>query len=92
MITASAATTAATSSTEVSSNSSQYSFTKAAANWRISNTLAPAAPGNAPFALQAFAATFLNDYWLYFELTSVLLVIAVVAALAVIKERGEKRG
>jgi NADH-quinone oxidoreductase subunit J len=53
---------------------------------------APAAPGAAPFALQAFAATFLNDYWLYFELTSVLLVIAVVAALAVIKERGEKRG
>jgi NADH-quinone oxidoreductase subunit J len=53
---------------------------------------APAAAGTAPFALQAFAATFLNDYWLYFELTSVLLVIAVVAALAVIKERGEKRG
>jgi NADH-quinone oxidoreductase subunit J len=53
---------------------------------------APATPGTAPFALQAFSATFLNDYWLYFELTSVLLVIAVVAALAVIKERGEKRG
>ena len=55
-------------------------------------TAAPAASGTSPFALQAFAATFLNDYWLYFELTSVLLVIAVVAALAVIKERGEKRG
>jgi NADH-quinone oxidoreductase subunit J len=53
---------------------------------------APGAPGTAPFALQPFAAAFLNDYWLYFELTSVLLVIAVVAALAVIKERGEKRG
>jgi len=53
---------------------------------------APGAPGTAPFALQPFAAAFLNDYWLYFELTSVLLVIAVVAALAVIKERGDKLG
>jgi NADH-quinone oxidoreductase subunit J len=53
---------------------------------------APAVPGKASFALQPFAAAFLNDYWLYFELTSVLLVIAVVAALAVIKESGEKRG
>ena len=54
----------------------------------------PAAPGTGtpPFGLQPFAAVFLNDYWLYFELTSVLLVIAVVAALAVIKERGDKRG
>ena len=54
--------------------------------------VATGAPGAAPFALQPFAAAFLNDYWLYFELTSVLLVIAVVAALAVIKERGDKRG
>ena len=53
---------------------------------------APGTPGNPPFGLQAFSATFLNDYWLYFELTSVLLVIAVVAALAVLKERGGPRG
>ena len=33
----------------------------------------------------AGTAFFLNDYWLHFELTSVLLVAAVVAALAVIR-------
>ena len=37
------------------------------------------------FSLQQFSAAFLNEYWLYFELTSVLLVAAVVAAIAVIK-------
>ncbi len=37
------------------------------------------------FGLQQFSAAFLNEYWLQFELTSVLLVAAVVAALAVIK-------
>ncbi len=41
------------------------------------------------FGLQQFAVAFLNEYWLHFELTSVLLVAAVVAALAVI--RGGKR-
>ena len=34
------------------------------------------------FGVQPFSAVFLNDYWLYFELISVLLVAAVVAALA----------
>jgi NADH-quinone oxidoreductase subunit J len=38
-----------------------------------------------PFGLQAFAAAFLNDYWVHFELVSVLLVAAVVAALAVLQ-------
>jgi len=37
-----------------------------------------------PVGLQAFAAALLNDYWLHFELVSILLVAAVVAALAVI--------
>ena len=46
--------------------------------------LAPFAAGK-PFGLKPFAAAFLNDYWLHFELISVLLVVAVVAALAVIK-------
>jgi NADH-quinone oxidoreductase subunit J len=41
------------------------------------------------FGLQQFARAFLDEYWLHFELTSVLLVAAVVAALAVI--RGSKR-
>ena len=43
------------------------------------------AAGSTGFGLAQFAAAFLNEYWLHFELTSVLLVAAVVAALAVIK-------
>jgi NADH-quinone oxidoreductase subunit J len=37
------------------------------------------------FGIQQFSISFLTEYWLHFELTSVLLVAAVVAALAVIK-------
>jgi NADH-quinone oxidoreductase subunit J len=44
------------------------------------------------FGLQQFSITFLNNYWLQFELTSVLLVAAVVAALAVIKGSRGHRG
>ena len=45
------------------------------------------------FGLAPFAAAFLSEYWLHFELTSVLLVAAVVAALAVIKvSRRRDRG
>jgi len=39
----------------------------------------------ASFSLKDFSVAFLNEYWLHFELTSVLLLAAVVAALAVIK-------
>jgi NADH-quinone oxidoreductase subunit J len=46
--------------------------------------LAPFAAGE-PFGLKSFATAFLNDYWLHFELVSVLLVAAVVAALAVLQ-------
>ena len=47
---------------------------------------APPAEGDTdPFAVQRFAEIFLTDYWLYFELTSVLLVAAVVAAIAALK-------
>jgi NADH-quinone oxidoreductase subunit J len=35
--------------------------------------------------VQAFSAEFLERYWLHFELTSVLLLAAVVAAIAVIR-------
>jgi NADH-quinone oxidoreductase subunit J len=45
----------------------------------------PAATGDTAFGIGPFSVAFLNDYWLHFELTSVLLVAAVVAALAVIK-------
>ena len=46
----------------------------------------------ADFHLQPFAVGFLRDYWLHFELTSVLLLVAVIAAVAVIKGRGERDG
>jgi NADH-quinone oxidoreductase subunit J len=39
----------------------------------------------ARFGLKEFSVDFLNEYWLHFELTSVLLLAAVVAAIAVIR-------
>jgi NADH-quinone oxidoreductase subunit J len=42
------------------------------------------AGGVGAFGIGKFSVIFLNEYWLHFELTSVLLVAAVVAALAVI--------
>jgi NADH-quinone oxidoreductase subunit J len=54
---------------------------------------APAtAPPAASFQVQAFSALFLNEYWLHFELVSVLLVAAVVAAIAVVKLGSRSRG
>jgi NADH-quinone oxidoreductase subunit J len=44
------------------------------------------------FNLQQFSAAFLDEYWLHFELTSVLLVAAVIAAIAVIKAGKERHG
>jgi len=56
---------------------------------------APAAAGAAApattFGLQAFSGAFLREYWLHFELTSVLLLAAVVAALAVLGRRTPAR-
>jgi NADH-quinone oxidoreductase subunit J len=47
--------------------------------------VAAAAPADPQaFGMVPFAATFLSRYWLEFELTTVLLVSAIVAALAVI--------
>ena len=53
--------------------------------------------GSAAYGISEFAVSFLNDYWLHFELTSVLLVAAVVAAVAVIRvgrraEEARRRG
>ncbi len=45
---------------------------------------APDATGST-FLVKPFSVAFLRDYWLHFELTSVLLLAAVVAAVAVIK-------
>jgi NADH-quinone oxidoreductase subunit J len=44
------------------------------------------------FALKHFSAEFQNEYWLHFELVSVLLVAAVVAALAVLEVGRRYRG
>ena len=44
-----------------------------------------AGPGAPAFSLTQFSTAFLSQYWLEFELTSVFLVAAIVAALAVIK-------
>ena len=49
------------------------------------------APGGA-FALAPFSAAFLAEHWLEFELTSVLLLVAVVAVLAVVKGNGRRHG
>jgi NADH-quinone oxidoreductase subunit J len=55
----------------------------------------PAPNGTGPgslFALQRFSVEFLNEYWLHFELVSVLLVAAVVAAVAVLETGRRNRG
>ena len=44
------------------------------------------------FGIQRFSLEFLNEYWLHFELVSVLLVAAVVAALAVLEVGRRDRG
>jgi NADH-quinone oxidoreductase subunit J len=52
------------------------------------------APGKdgAEFGVQSFAALFLQEYWLHFELVSVLLVVAVVAAIAILRVERRQRG
>jgi NADH-quinone oxidoreductase subunit J len=50
------------------------------------------AEGATRFGLQAFSAEFLSTYWLEFELTTVLLVSAIVAALAVIAVSRRRQG
>jgi len=52
---------------------------------RPGNVVAAAAQPGVSYLIQPFSAAFLRTYWLHFELTSVLLVAAVVAAIAVIK-------
>ncbi len=54
--------------------------------WLPAPVAPPGAQGAADSsALQHFSIDFLNEYWLQFELVSVLLVAAVVAALAVLQ-------
>ena len=44
------------------------------------------------FGMREFSVDFLREYWLHFELTSVLPLAAVVAAVAVIKGERGRRG
>ena len=61
--------------------------------YALSGNVAPAAAAPArDFGVQPFSEAFLNEYWLYFELVSVLLVAAVVAAIAVVKIGSMRRG
>jgi NADH-quinone oxidoreductase subunit J len=45
------------------------------------------APGATAFRVERFSVDFLHEYWLHFELTSVLLLAAVVAAIAILKAK-----
>jgi len=58
--------------------------------WRALPALNAAEGSGAIFSLQRFSVTFLDEFWLHFEIVSVLLVAAVVAALAVL-EVGRRR-
>ena len=52
-----------------------------------------AAAADAPsYLVRPFSQEFLQQYWLHFELTSVLLVAAVIAAIAVIRSGGRQDG
>ncbi len=53
--------------------------------WRSLPTAAASSAGSAQFGIREFSVSFLQTYWLHFELTTVLLLAAVVAALAVIR-------
>jgi len=47
----------------------------------------PATRGTSPFSFPAFSVEFMKHYWFHFEVASILLVVGVVAAWAVIAER-----
>ncbi|MEQ1689692.1 MAG: NADH-quinone oxidoreductase subunit J [Gemmatimonas sp.] len=61
--------------------------------WRsLAPTSLPVVPEGAVFGMAEFSTLFLRDYWLPFELTTVLLVAAIVAALAVVKVSRRSHG
>jgi NADH-quinone oxidoreductase subunit J len=66
----------------------------AALSWSVWQELPaqPGAPDGNRFGVQPFSADFLGEYWLHFELVSVLLVAAVVAAIAVVKIAARRHG
>jgi NADH-quinone oxidoreductase subunit J len=64
-------------------------LTALALAWAVTRAPSPAAattdPQGSAFLVAPFSVEFLKAYWLPFELTSVLLLAAVIAAIAVIK-------
>ncbi len=60
--------------------------------WHALPAAGPAPGNSALFGLQHFSVEFLAAYWLQFELVSVLLVAAVVAALSVLEVGHRLRG
>jgi len=64
----------------------------ARALWRELPRTADGEGGGQMFGVRFFSIDFLNEYWLHFELVSVLLVAAVVAALAVLEVGRRRRG
>lgn len=48
--------------------------------------------GTADFGVVSFSTTFLRKYWFHFELTSVLLLVAILAAVAVVKGGRKNHG
>lgn len=60
--------------------------------WRAPSQSAGMVPEASAFGLTQFSTAFLRDYWLPFELTTVLLVAAIVAALSVIKVHRRQNG
>jgi len=51
----------------------------------VASTASAERAAGTAFGIAQFSVSFLSEYWLHFELTSVLLLAAVVAALAVIR-------
>jgi NADH:ubiquinone oxidoreductase subunit 6 (subunit J) len=47
-----------------------------------------AAAASAPFGFLEFSIAFMTRYWFHFEVATVLLLIGIVAAWAVISQRG----
>jgi NADH-quinone oxidoreductase subunit J len=64
----------------------------ALALWRTLPSPNAAGRSGAIFSLQQFSMIFLGEFWLHFEIVSVLLVAAVVAALAVLEVGRRHRG
>ena len=64
----------------------------AALVYAINGLVGTTSQPTAHFGLKEFSVSFLNEYWLHFELTSVLLLAAVVAAIAVMRGPGRSRG